>query len=57
MELSVLLGNQPVKCVLMFSATDQSPTKMKYCDAPYIVDLLLKVVVYDILWKLCSYIQ
>ena len=29
MELQVLYGNQPVKCALIFTATDQSPTTMK----------------------------
>ena len=29
MELQVLHGNQPVKCALIFTATDQFPTTMK----------------------------
>ena len=54
----MLYDDQTVKCALIFTGFDQYSTKMKlHCDAHYIDDLLLRVEVYDILWKLCSYLS
>ena len=52
----VLYDDQTVKCALILLVLINLP-KWSYCDAHYIDDLLLRVEVCDILWKLCSYLS
>ena len=56
MELQVLYDDQTVQCALILLVLINLP-KWSYCDAHYIDDLLLRVEVCDILWKLCSYLS